>query len=64
MLDILLLVVSEEDIEYEEVLEDDVEISLDPQSQQELELMKAMGLPVDIGRTSEKSKVEINIKVF
>ena len=39
-----------------------VELALDPQSLKELELMKAMGLPIDIAGTAKKSKVEISIK--
>ena len=53
----------DEDVEYEEAIKDDVEITLDPQSQQELETMKAMGLPVGISGDPNMSKIEINIKV-
>ena len=49
--------------EKEEVGEEDlVELALDPQSLKELELMQAMGLPIDIAGTAKKSKVEISIK--
>ena len=46
----------------EEVGEDLVELALDPQSLKELELMQALGLPIDIAGTAKKSKVEISIK--
>ena len=48
--------------EKEEVGEDLVELALDPQSLKELELMQALGLPIDIAGTAKKSKVEISIK--